>query len=71
MMPEFGPDEKNVRRVIEEKDKAKAVLVKTFFHKNVQDPLLYDVQFNTDRVSIEEIADLLIAMIRRKASGTS
>ena len=69
MMPEFGPDEKNVRRVIEEKDKAKAELVKTFFHKDIHDPLLYDVQWNTDRISIDEIADLLIVMIRRKAAG--
>jgi cytidylate kinase len=68
MMPEFGPDEKNVRKVIEEKDKAKAELVKTFFHKDIHDPLLYDVQWNTDRVSIEEIAKLLIEMIRDKAA---
>ena len=68
MAPEFGPDEKNVRRVIEEKDKAKAELVKTFFHKEINDPLLYDVRWNTDRVSIDEIADLLIIMIRRKAA---
>ena len=69
MMPEFGPDEKKVRRVIEEKDKAKAELVKTFFHKDIHDSLLYDVRWNTDRVSIDEIADLLIVMIRRKAAG--
>ncbi len=68
MMPEFGPDEKRVRKVIEEKDKAKADLVKTFFHKDIRDPLLYDVQWNTSRVPIDEIADLLIEMIRRKAS---
>jgi len=68
MMPEFGPDEKRVRKVIEEKDKAKADLVKTFFHKDIHDPLLYDVQWNTSRVPIDEIADILIQMIRRKAS---
>lgn len=68
MAPEFGPDEKNVRRVIAEKDKAKAELVKTFFNKEINDPLLYDVRWNTDRVSIDEIADLLIVMIRRKAA---
>jgi len=70
MMPEFGPDEKKVLQVINEKDKAKAELVKTFFHKDIHDPLLCDVQWNTDRVSIDEIADLLIVMIRRKAQGS-
>ena len=69
MMPEFGPDEKNVRRVIEEKDKAKAELVKTFFHKDIHDPLLYDVHWNTDRVPIDEIAELLSVMLRRKSAG--
>jgi cytidylate kinase len=69
MMPVFGPDAKTARHVIEEKDKAKAELVKTFFNKNVQDPLLYDMIFNTDRVPIGEIAKLLIEMIRDKAAG--
>jgi cytidylate kinase len=69
MMADFGPDEKKVRQVIEEKDKAKAVLVKTFFNKDVGNPLLYDVQWNTDRVSIDEIAKILIEMIRDKAAG--
>lgn len=69
LMPAFGPDEKKVRQVIEEKDKAKAELVKTFFNKDVHDPLLYDVRWNTDRVPIGEIAKLLIEMIRDKAAG--
>jgi len=68
MMPDFGPDEKKVRQIIEEKDKAKAGLVKTFFNKDVNNPLLYDVQWNTDRVSIDEIAKILIEMIRDKAA---
>ena len=71
MTPEFGPDGKKVRQIIEEKDKAKAELVKTFFHKDVHDPLLYDALWNTDRISIDEIADLLIVMIRRRALGNS
>lgn len=69
MMPAFGPDVKKVRQVIEEKDKAKAELVKTFFNKDVHDPLLYDIHWNTDRVPIEEIAKLLVEMIRDKAAG--
>ena len=69
MIPEFGPDEKKVRKVIEEKDKAKAELVKTFFCKNIRDPLLYDIVWNTDRVPVPEIAKLLIEMIRDKAAG--
>jgi cytidylate kinase len=69
MMPMLGSDAKKVRQVIEEKDKAKAELVKTFFHKDIRDPLLYDIVWNTDRVPIAEIAKLLIEMIRDKAAG--
>ena len=69
MMPEFGPEEKNVRRVIGGKDKAKAELVKTFFNKDIRDPLLYDVVWNTDRVPVDEVAKLLVEMIRDKATG--
>ena len=69
MIPVLGSDAKKVRQVIEEKDKAKAELVKTFFHKDIRDPLLYDIVWNTDRVPIAEIAKLLIEMIRDKAAG--
>lgn len=69
MMRELNLNAKKTRAAIEEKDKAKANLVKTFFHKDIRDPLLYDVLWNTDRVSVEEIARLLIEMIRHKAAG--
>jgi cytidylate kinase len=69
MMLAFGLNEKKARETIEEKDKAKAGLVKNFFHKDIRDPLLYDVLWNTDRVPIEEIAKFLIEMIRDKAAG--
>ncbi|MFH0986266.1 MAG: cytidylate kinase-like family protein [Candidatus Omnitrophota bacterium] len=70
MMSAFGLSEKAARETIDEKDKAKAELVKTFFHKDIRDPLLYDMVWNTERVPIGEIAKLLIEMIRDKASGT-
>lgn len=71
MMTALQLDEKKARATILEKDKAKADLVKTFFHKDIRDPLLYDVVWNTDRVSLEEISEILFGMIQRKASGGS
>lgn len=70
MMFALGLNEKKARETIEEKDKAKAGLVKTFFNKDIRDPLLYDMLWNTERVPIEEIAKLLIEMVRSKAAGT-
>lgn len=69
MMSAFDLTEKKARETVEEKDKAKAELAKTFFHKDVRDPLLYDMIWNTDHVPIGEIAKLLIEMIRDKAAG--
>lgn len=69
MMQALGLSEKKAREEIAEKDKAKAELVKAFFHKDMRDPLLYDVLWNTDRVPLEEIAKILIQMIRDKAAG--
>ncbi len=69
LMDSLNLAEKKARETIEEKDKAKAELVKTFFHKDIRDPLLYDIVWNTDRVPISEIAKLLIEMIRDKAAG--
>ena len=69
MMNAFSLSEKEARETIETQDKAKAELVKTFFHKDVRDPLLYDMVWNTERVPIAEIVKLLIEMIRDKAAG--
>ena len=69
MMRVLNVDARTAREKVEEKDKAKAELVKTFFHKDIRDSLLFDIVWNTDRVPIEEIAKILIEMIRDKAAG--
>ncbi len=69
MMQGLSLDEKKARGMIDEQDRAKAELVKTFFHKDIRDPMLYDALWNTDRIPMEEIAKLLIEMLRDKAAG--
>lgn len=68
MMKAHNRDEKWARATILEQDKAKASLTKTFFHRDIQDPLLYDCVWNTDRVGIEEIAHVIVDMIKQKAA---
>jgi cytidylate kinase len=60
-------DEKWARETIQEQDKAKAALTKTFFNRDIQDPLLYDFIWNTDRVAIDDIARVIIDTIKKKA----
>ncbi len=69
MMRGLNLDAKKARKLIEDQDKAKAELVNTFFSRDVRDPLLYDVLWNTSRVSVEEIAKILTGMIRDKAAA--
>lgn len=69
MMKSHGQDEKWAVEKIREQDKAKATLVKTFFHKDIHDPLLYDAIWNTDRVEIDEVARVIVDMIRKKAGN--
>ncbi len=66
VMSSTGVTEKKARETIAEKDEAKAELVKTFFNKDIRDPLLYDIVWNTDRVPLHEIARILIERIRMK-----
>ena len=66
VMSSLNLSEKAARETIAEKDEAKAELVKTFFHKDIRDPLLYDIVWNTDRVTLREISRILLEMIRLK-----
>ncbi len=70
LMRSLNLDAKKAREMVDEKDKAKAELVKTFFSKDVRDTLHYDMLWNTDRVSIEEISKILVEIIRDKAAGS-
>ncbi|MBU9889319.1 MAG: cytidylate kinase-like family protein [Candidatus Omnitrophica bacterium] len=62
--------EKVARDTIAEKEQAKAELVKTFFSKDIRDPLLYDAVWNTDRIPLRAIARILLDMIRSKEVET-
>jgi hypothetical protein len=53
-------------RLIRRQDQDRARLVAEAFHKDIDDPLLYDAVWNTDAVSVETIADALLVLIRAK-----
>jgi cytidylate kinase len=44
-------------------DQARASYVRRHYHADWRDPLLYDVQFNTARVSVEDAAAALAALV--------
>jgi cytidylate kinase len=56
MMAVKGLTEKDARRAVMERDRARASLVKNYFHREIDDPLLYDMMWNTETVAPEVIA---------------
>lgn len=60
-------------RWVDEQDRARAALLKEYFRASIADPGLYDVTFNTDRVSpdaaAEAVAELVLARSRVAAAA--
>lgn len=63
----LGVSEKEARRVVTDRDRARAALVKTYFRQNIDDPLLYDLVWNTDTVPLEVIASTTLRAVESLA----
>lgn len=65
-------DQTTARRLIQESDSARALYVKRHFGADIENPLLYDLVLNTDRMSDEDavqvIAQAALSRCRRPAS---
>lgn len=53
-------------RKIDEQDANRARMLKVRFRANIDDPELYDVIWNTDRTPMEQIAHLVVELIRSR-----
>ena len=53
-------------KILQKNDWDRAQLVKRYFHQDIDDPLLYDAIWNTDRVPFEEIAKSTILLIKSR-----
>jgi len=54
-------------RVVREQDADKRGRVQEYFNKDIDDPVLYDVVWNSGTVNMEDIAQSVIALIKRRA----
>ncbi len=66
MMKLLDVGEEEALRKMREQDRDRHRLVKDFFGKNIDDPLLYDAVLNTDRLAIPEIAEVVARMVVQK-----
>lgn len=62
----LGLSEKKAVKLVRDQDKSRALLMKTYFNKDIDDPLLYDAVWNTGTVSMEDIARSIVLMIEKK-----
>ena len=61
--------EKEAREAVSKQDRDRARLVQDYFSRDIHDPLLYNVTWNTDAVSFEAIAASVIAFIKHRGRG--
>lgn len=62
----FNFTEDEAKRYIEKEDEKRRDYVKHYFHKDIDDPSLYDLVFNTERHSLEETTQILSTAIMTK-----
>jgi cytidylate kinase len=69
LMKRFKISKDEARRTMLKQDADRRRIIRTFFNRDIDDPLLYDVVWNTSRVPAHEITRSIIDMIRIRASG--
>lgn len=57
---------KDSRQLMEQQDKDRKKLFKKYFHKDINDPYLYDSVINTAKLNVNDIALSIIQLIKRK-----
>ena len=66
MMKLLNQDEEESRKVVRKQDHDRIRLLKAYFQVDIDDPLQYDVIWNTGAVSFEVIAESIIGLIRQR-----
>lgn len=69
MKMRLGKGEEEVKRIVRKQDQDRMRLVKTFFHLDINDPLLYDATWNTATVSFESIAESIVVVIKQRVKA--
>ena len=60
----FGWDAANAAARARRMDEDRRRYVQRYFHRNVNDPLLYDVQINTGRTTLDEATSIIAQLVR-------
>jgi cytidylate kinase len=66
MMELMETGESEAVKAMRQQDRDRKRLIRDFFGKDIEDPLLYDAVFNTERLTVEEMAELVVEMMAQK-----
>jgi cytidylate kinase len=69
MMKRFKLNKEDARSAVVKQDDERRKLIKLFFHRDIADPLLYDMVWNTGKVSLDVITRSTIELIKQRAAG--
>jgi cytidylate kinase len=65
LMQTFGMSEAEARDLIHKEDTGRRKYLRDHFEKNIEDPLLYHVVINTDRIEAGEVAEMIGTHVAR------
>jgi len=62
----YNFDKKTTFNFIKKEDKVRKELVKKYYHKNIDDPLLYHLTINTNLLSFDDIAEIIGQLVIKR-----
>jgi len=71
MMKRFKLGKEAAVKAIDKQDSDRRKLIKLFFHRDIENPLLYDAVWNTGKVPLEVVTRATIDMIRERGKMQS
>ncbi|MBI3299323.1 MAG: cytidylate kinase-like family protein [Elusimicrobia bacterium] len=63
----LGVSKRDAERRLDALDKSREALVREYFHKDIEDPMLYDATWNTDMVPVESVARCVLRLVADRA----
>ena len=62
----YGYDKKTTYNFIKKEDKARKEHIKKYYHKDIDDPLLYHLTINTNLLSFDDIAEIIGQLVIKR-----
>lgn len=67
MARRFNVPSEEAERWVDEQDRSRARLVRTYFHRDIEDPTLYDAVFNSESLGMPAVAEAILALVAERA----